>query len=791
MKRHVSLSDILTGNKRKVRRQDALQITIDDENDTESGTFDARTAKHDDSSVIFLNHSVVKPIEAVSTNHKSAKEFLMTKRTKEKCDDDDDDLIVISDKSPKSETNCSKIALSQEHEDDFSIISTSRIKSSLLNERASKIKNFLKHETTDTFKRLNSISKLNEIEPPLPLHQSIYPVGDKELSDRSVDIPLRFRTIPPLNHNFLPSDYESLKDKNSASCIPVRYQAPALLGTNIKRNTTLTWPQLFKPVTLKQVLIEPKLKLRIKNWIETSFHTLEKPTLRNRLLNRINPNKQQGSGDELANFIVPDLEEDENLRPDFYRNGEANSSLSEFVPLMILHGNSIGKKTLIQTIMREIAGDDNSYQIYEVNSNMNRSKKDLLDILLDFTTTHYVKDSSKRKSDYGLVLFNDVDVLFKEHDRGYWAMISKLCEFSRRPLVLTCKDLSLVPSELIALASEQNSLFHTKKISTSTVYAFLTKYLKSLEIEVCDDWLRDVVKQNNADIRKCLMHLQFWCVDTGADLISSKNRLPVLTSTLGSSVKDISQSTDLLSINDVIGQATLNRSMVRQEIDSTTMTPEKVNTFQDQNLDDEMKLKFDYVIDYKLHLNDPNRQPLLPFELNIYQHIQEQLEARYSYVREANHRLDNEYLVNRFKKMTESTLNFLASRIPKYDHLQSARRTRNSKKISNILNQFKGIYNDETLNENAEIGLLSATTQQIKAEINPFVFEIAKSDANVKNENKQIFELHSENVSERRYKDLVYQLSQEGVLKNVWFNADPSIVVRKWEHLHSGFSKNK
>lgn len=229
-------------------------------------------------------------------------------------------------------------------------------------------------------------------------------------------------------------------------------------------------------------------------------------------------------------------------------------------------------------------------------------------------------------------------------------MISKLCEFSRRPLVLTCKDLSLVPSELIALASEQNSLFHTKKISTSTVYAFLTKYLKSLEIEVCDDWLRDVVKQNNADIRKCLMHLQFWCVDTGADLISSKNRLPVLTSTLGSSVKDISQSTDLLSINDVIGQATLNRSMVRQEIDSTTMTPEKVNTFQDQNLDDEMKLKFDYVIDYKLHLNDPNRQPLLPFELNIYQHIQEQLEARYSYVREANHRLDNEYLVNRFKK---------------------------------------------------------------------------------------------------------------------------------------------
>ena len=791
MKRHVSLSDILTGNRKKVRRQDALQITIDEENDAECGTFEARTSNHDDSSFIFLNHSIVKPIEATSANPRSAKEFLMMKRTKEKCDNEDDDLIVISDKSSKRNTDDAEIAVSHEQEDDISIISTSRIKSSLLNERASKIKNLLKNETSDTSKRLNSISKLKEIEPPLPLHQSIYPVDGIELSDENVEIPLPLRILPPLNHNFLPIDYETLKDRSSTSCIPVRYRAPKLLGTNVKRNTTLTWPQLFKPLTLKQVLIEPKLKLRIKNWIQTSFHNLEKPTSRNRLLNRINSNKQQGSVDELANFIVPDFEEDESLRANFYKNGEANTNLSEFVPLMILQGNAIGKKTLIQTVMREIAGDDNSYQIYEVNPNMNRSKKDLLDTLLDFTTTHYVKDSSKRKCDYGLVLFNDVDVLFKEHDKGFWSMINKLCEFSRRPLILTCKDLSLIPGELITLTTEQNSLFHTKKISTSTVHAFLTKYLKSLEIEVCDDWLHDIIKQNNADIRKCLMCLQFWCVSTEADLILSESRPPILTSTLGSSVKDISKLTDLLSLNDVIGQATRNRSMVRQEIDSTTMTPEKVHAFQDPNLDDEMKLQSDYVIDYKLHLNDPNRQPLLPFELNIYQHIQEQLEARHSYGRELTQRLDNEYLVNRFKKMTESTINFLASRTPKYDHLQSTRRTRNSKKISDILNQFKGIYNVNTLNENAEVHLLSATAQQIRAEINPFVFEIAKSDANVKNENKQIFELHSENVSERRYKDLVYQLSQDGVLKNVWFKADPSIVVRKWEHLHSGVSRHK
>lgn len=258
---------------------------------------------------------------------------------------------------------------------------------------------------------------------------------------------------------------------------------------------------------------------------------------------------------------------------------------------------------------------------------MNRSRRDLFETLLDFTTTHYVKDSSKRKSDYGLVLFNDVDVLFKEHDKGFWSMINKLCEFSRRPLVLVCNDLSFIPSEFIDLASEQDSLFHTKKISSSTTHAFLAKYMKSLQIEVSDNWLHDMIRQNNADIRKCLMCLQFWCVDTESDLILYKNELQTSTSTCGSSIEEMSKLTDTLSLNDIVGHATQSHSMIRQEIDSTTMTAEKICAFQDPNMDDEAKLKADYMIDYKLHLNDLNKQQLLPFELNVYQYIQEQLEG--------------------------------------------------------------------------------------------------------------------------------------------------------------------
>ncbi|KOG96642.1 Elg1p [Saccharomyces eubayanus] len=787
MKRHVSLSDILTGNKKKVKRQDTLQITIDEDNDTKPGTFNAKTTNHVNSPVILLNHSMVKPIDATPTTHLSAKEFLMMKHAKEKSDDTNDDLIVIDENVSKH----AKVVSSPEQDDDIAIISTSRIKSSLLIERAARLKNLLKHEAIDTSKRFNSISKLKEIEPPLSPCQSFHPDDDLDLLYESVEIPLLSRTIPSLEHHFTPHDYETLsKGKKLTASTPVRYQTSKLFDTNVKRNKNV-WPQLFKPATLKQVLIEPKSKSQIKNWIETSFHILEKPTARNRLLNILRPNKQQGIDDEIASFIVPDFEENEKLRIDSHEDGEINPNLREFVPLMIIHGNAIGKKTLVQTIMKEVAGDDNSYQIFEVNANMNRSRKDLFETLLDFTTTHYVKDSSKRKSDYGLVLFNDVDVLFKEHDKGFWSMINKLCEFSRRPLVLVCTDLSFVPNEFITLASEQDSLFHTKKISSSTIHAFLAKYMKSLQIEVCDNWLQDMIRQNNADIRKCLMCLQFWCVDTESDLILYKNEPPASTSMCGLSIEEMLKITEILSLNDVVGQATQNHSMIRQEVDSTIMTPENICAFQDPNMDDEAKLKADYMIDYKLHLNDLNKQKLLPFELNVYQYIQELLEAHFHYNQELSPKLDDELLINKFKKMTGSTINFLASRVPKYDQLQSTRRTRNSKKISDILDQFRGIYNVDTLDEDVEFHMLSSTTQKMRAEINPYVFEIAKSDANAKNENKQIFKCHSGNVSERRHKDLIYQLSQDGILRNIWFKADPNIVVSNWNHFRSAISKHK
>lgn len=786
----MSLSDILTGNKKKVKKQDTLQITIDEDNDTKPDTFNAKTINHDDSPLISLNHSTVKPIDATPTSYISAKDFLMMKHANEKSDDTNDDLIVIDENVSKDVCKHAKVA--SEQDDDIAIISTSRIKSSsLLVERAARLKNLLKHEGVDTSKRFNSISKLKEIEPPLTMCRSFHPDDDVDLLYESVEIPLLSRTIPSLEHHFTPHDYKTLSKGNKLTAsTPVRYQTPKLFGTNVKRNKNV-WPQLFKPATLKQVLIEPKLKSQIKNWIEISFHILEKPTARNRLLNIIRPNKQQGIDDELASFIVPDFEENEKLRIDSHENGEMNPNLREFMPLMIIHGNAIGKKTLVQTIMKEIAGDDNSYQIFEVNANMNRSRRDLFETLLDFTTTHYVKDSSKRKSDYGLVLFNDVDVLFKEHDKGFWSMINKLCEFSRRPLVLVCNDLSFIPSEFIDLASEQDSLFHTKKISSSTTHAFLAKYMKSLQIEVSDNWLHDMIRQNNADIRKCLMCLQFWCVDTESDLILYKNELQTSTSTCGSSIEEMSKLTDTLSLNDIVGHATQSHSMIRQEIDSTTMTAEKICAFQDPNMDDEAKLKADYMIDYKLHLNDLNKQQLLPFELNVYQYIQEQLEGRFHYSRELSRKLDNELLINKFKKMTDSTIDFLASRVPKYDQLQSTRRTRNSKKISDVLNQFRGVYNVDTIDEDVEFHILSSTTQKLRAEINPYVFEIAKSDANAKNENKQIFKCHSENVSERRHTDLIYQLSQDGILRNIWFKADPNIVVSKWEHLHSAVSKRK
>ena len=104
------------------------------------------------------------------------------------------------------------------------------------------------------------------------------------------------------------------------------------------------------------------------------------------------------------NFIIHDDEDDQQTSLD---DGGNNGDIEEFVPLMILHGDGVGKDTLIHTIAQE-----KNCQIYEINTSQNRGRKDIYDILSEYCTSHFVKD----KKVPGLVVLSDVDVIFKEHD---------------------------------------------------------------------------------------------------------------------------------------------------------------------------------------------------------------------------------------------------------------------------------------------------------------------------------------------------------------------------------------
>jgi ATPase family associated with various cellular activities (AAA) len=73
----------------------------------------------------------------------------------------------------------------------------------------------------------------------------------------------------------------------------------------------------------------------------------------------------------------------------------------------------------------------------------------------DPTSTLDVLDESSRNTTsvrQSMVLLEEVDILYKE-DTGFWAAVVKLIKDCRRPVIMTCNDISLVPIDDLPLQS--------------------------------------------------------------------------------------------------------------------------------------------------------------------------------------------------------------------------------------------------------------------------------------------------------------------------------------------------
>ncbi|KAF9130835.1 hypothetical protein BGW39_002589 [Mortierella sp. 14UC] len=103
-----------------------------------------------------------------------------------------------------------------------------------------------------------------------------------------------------------------------------------------------------------------------------------------------------------------------------------------------------------------------------------------------------------------LILLEEVDILF-EDDKGFWASIVTLLSKSRRPVVMTCNDTSKIPASMIRF---QEHLEFTRP-GMRELHLYLTAICR-IEGYICSsEYVMGVIKQNQYDVRRCLMQLQY------------------------------------------------------------------------------------------------------------------------------------------------------------------------------------------------------------------------------------------------------------------------------------------
>lgn len=590
-------------------------------------------------------------------------------------------------------------------------------------------------------KKNRQVVQVNEA--PFPRQQLVEP-SDDIIDIKSINLGLSPKQITASSVvSFNLDEYKALNSRDTSIA-----QSQRVKIAKRKAKHDILWTELLKPKTLKEVMLEPALKESVDDWISQAFTKLKKKTTRNKMLKR-----QRPENDPLDAFIVDDEIEDE------------GTIREDFTPLMILFGDGIGKNTLIEVLMEGHQG-----QIYEVNASSNRSKKDILDSLLEFSTTHYVKGQGSR----GVILLDEVDVLFKEHDKFFWQTIEKVLLTSRRPIIILCRDLNFVPTNLVQLAVGENSLFHCKRVSHQTVTKFLQRYCRRLGVEIDENILKLLVTCSKRDLRKCLMDLEFCCTPPGALRIPETQSQ---TSSLDLDLAEASSRAELISCSDIVQSKTYWKSSISQDTDNTLMTPHSQAVVSGLS-DEQERFQNDYMIDYRLHLVDNVNQAQLPFELNIGRCLEEKM-AIGDLTKFTKH---TKLQAARYNKMKKASIDYLSTRIGKKSLADvRPRKTRNSRKIQEILESFEGTGSSHVLDESVCFDFQANNDKNIKEQINPYVLEVAKKELHIKQENRKLFVEQCEGVDEAQYNEVAWRLTHERLLKPIWFQADPKFVIQSWK----------
>ncbi|KAI4320611.1 hypothetical protein MLD38_034072 [Melastoma candidum] len=108
-----------------------------------------------------------------------------------------------------------------------------------------------------------------------------------------------------------------------------------------------------------------------------------------------------------------------------------------------------------------------------------------------------------------LILFEDVDITFIE-DRGFISSIQQIAETAKGPIIMTSNNSDLVLPENL----ERHHIYFSMPSAKELLY-HLHKICLAEKASIQHHLLEKFVGDCGGDIRKVILHLQFWCQGTG------------------------------------------------------------------------------------------------------------------------------------------------------------------------------------------------------------------------------------------------------------------------------------